>query len=154
MISHARRTRTPDMGGSAWSVLVLVKRAHGINRISRLAVLVHARTFGLFQAAPYEKEQASFERLLDGSFKRAVGDQTSPAPERVRASLEGPFIAGARRWAKRTSRRAQGGRVRKSAVGDQSASVPESQVTTKLARTTGRTTRYHRICGSPQHASI
>ena len=117
LISHARRTRTPDMGGSAWSVLVLVKRAHGINRISRLAVLVHARTFGLIQAAPYEKEQASFERLLDGSFKRAVGDQTSPAPERVRASLEGPFIAGARRWAKRTSRRAQGGRVRKSAVG-------------------------------------
>jgi hypothetical protein len=97
--------------------LVLAKRAHGINRISGLAVLIHARTFGLIQAAPYEKEQASFERLLDGSSKRAAGDQTSPVPERVRASLEGPFIAGARRWAKRTSRRAQGGRVRKSAVG-------------------------------------
>ena len=65
LISCARRTRTPDMGGSAWSVLVLAKRAHGINRISRMAVLVHARTFGLIQAAPYKKEQASFERLLD-----------------------------------------------------------------------------------------
>jgi hypothetical protein len=52
------------------------------------------RTFGLIQAAPYEKEQASFERLLDGLSKRAVGDQTSPAPERVRASLEGSIYLG------------------------------------------------------------
>ena len=66
-------------GGLAWSVLVFAKRAHGINRIFRMAVLVHARTFGLIQAAPYEKEQASFERILDGSSKRPVGDLTSPA---------------------------------------------------------------------------
>ena len=68
--------------------LVLAKRAHGINRISGLAVLIHARTFGLIQAAPYEKEQASFERLLDGSFKRAAGDQTGPCPGESTSELD------------------------------------------------------------------
>ena len=42
-----------------------------------MAVLVHARTFGLIQPAPYEKEQAS---------------------------MEGPLIQAALAWAKRTSR--------------------------------------------------
>ena len=32
-------------------------------------MLFHARTFGLIQAAPYEKKQAS----LENSFKRATG---------------------------------------------------------------------------------
>ena len=58
LASSARPTRTLDIGGSAWSALVLAKRAAGINRIVRMAVLVHARTFGLIQPAPYEKEQA------------------------------------------------------------------------------------------------
>jgi hypothetical protein len=38
--------------------------AHQINRIFRVAVLVHARTFGLIQAAPeYEGEQAWKDHL-------------------------------------------------------------------------------------------
>ena len=40
--------------------LVLAKRAAGINRIVRMAVLVHARTFGLIQPAPYEKDKLAW----------------------------------------------------------------------------------------------
>src|SRR5688572_6470908 len=41
-----------------------------------------------------------------------------PRPGESTSGLERTiYIVGARRWAKRTSRRAQGGRVRKSAVG-------------------------------------
>ena len=74
----ARPTRTLDIGGSAWSVLVLAKRAHGINRIVRMAVLVHARTFGLIEPAPPMR--------------------------RNRLSLEGPLIQAVLAWARRTSR--------------------------------------------------
>jgi hypothetical protein len=47
VVSFARPTRTPEWKVSAWSVLVLAERGTQINRIFRVAVLVHARTFGL-----------------------------------------------------------------------------------------------------------
>ncbi len=57
--AHARRERAAwsvlvlaeGREGPAWLVPVLAERAHGINRISRKAVLVQARTLGLIQAA-------------------------------------------------------------------------------------------------------
>src|SRR5678816_373661 len=64
LISCARAPRTQEWGGAAWSVLVLAERGTPDQSYFQGAVLVHARTFGLIQAAPITNEQAS----LEGSF--------------------------------------------------------------------------------------
>jgi hypothetical protein len=64
------------------------KAAHQTNRIFRKAVLLHARTFGLTQAAPWEMNERAWVSARPGvrgvgrvRIVRAVGDQSSPAPD-------------------------------------------------------------------------
>jgi hypothetical protein len=99
--------------------------AHQINLIFRLAVLVHARTYGLIQAAPGANAQASLEGVFirrcslgKGASRRDQGWAGEKRCAHVRdQSGYPPKWTYERAWRDHEKR----------AVGDQSALVPEEE---------------------------